>query len=193
MPVQVGGNIGTPVIAMTETSRADQWNVLELSSFQLETIRTFRAAHRRLPERDAESSRPASHVRELCGGQGQSVSHAAARRLRGAERGRCGLPVVRGTDVADRPGSAASMVRDGRDLTRRSLMPLAEIPIPGHAQRRERDGRRRVRRASPAFRRTQSPPPCEHSKPWSTGWSLSPRSTACASTTIRKPPAWTPP
>ncbi len=40
---QVGGNIGTPVIAMTETSRPDQWNVLELSSFQLETIRTFRA------------------------------------------------------------------------------------------------------------------------------------------------------
>lgn len=40
---QVGGNIGTPVIAMTETSREDQWNVLELSSFQLETIRTFRA------------------------------------------------------------------------------------------------------------------------------------------------------
>lgn len=42
-PVQVGGNIGTPVIAMTETSRGDQWNVLELSSFQLETVRTFRA------------------------------------------------------------------------------------------------------------------------------------------------------
>ncbi len=42
-PVQVGGNIGTPVIAMIATSRADQWNVLELSSFQLETIRTFRA------------------------------------------------------------------------------------------------------------------------------------------------------
>jgi len=43
VPVQVGGNIGTPVIAMTETSRDDQWNVLELSSFQLETIRGFRA------------------------------------------------------------------------------------------------------------------------------------------------------
>jgi UDP-N-acetylmuramoylalanine--D-glutamate ligase len=42
-PVQVGGNIGTPVIAMTAASRPDQWNVLELSSFQLETIRTFRA------------------------------------------------------------------------------------------------------------------------------------------------------
>ena len=41
---QVGGNIGTPPAAMVETSRPDQWNVLELSSFQLETIRTFHAS-----------------------------------------------------------------------------------------------------------------------------------------------------
>ena len=40
---QVGGNIGTPPAAMVETSRNGQWNVLELSSFQLETIRTFHA------------------------------------------------------------------------------------------------------------------------------------------------------
>ena len=40
---QVGGNIGTPPIAMVERSSANQWNVLELSSFQLETIDTFRA------------------------------------------------------------------------------------------------------------------------------------------------------
>jgi UDP-N-acetylmuramoylalanine--D-glutamate ligase len=43
LPVQVGGNIGTPVCAMVETSRDDGWNVLELSSFQLETIAEFRA------------------------------------------------------------------------------------------------------------------------------------------------------
>jgi UDP-N-acetylmuramoylalanine--D-glutamate ligase len=43
IPVQVGGNIGTPVAAMIETSRPEQWNVLELSSFQLETIETFHA------------------------------------------------------------------------------------------------------------------------------------------------------
>ncbi|HWY47690.1 MAG TPA: UDP-N-acetylmuramoyl-L-alanine--D-glutamate ligase [Bryobacteraceae bacterium] len=40
---QVGGNIGTPPAAMVETSLSGQWNVLELSSFQLETIQTFRA------------------------------------------------------------------------------------------------------------------------------------------------------
>jgi UDP-N-acetylmuramoylalanine--D-glutamate ligase len=40
---QVGGNIGTPPASMVATSRADQLNVLELSSFQLETTETFRA------------------------------------------------------------------------------------------------------------------------------------------------------
>lgn len=43
VPVQVGGNIGTAVTALVDTSRDDGWNVLELSSFQLETIREFRA------------------------------------------------------------------------------------------------------------------------------------------------------
>jgi UDP-N-acetylmuramoylalanine--D-glutamate ligase len=41
--VQVGGNIGVPVTGMIDTSREDGWNVLELSSFQLETIFEFRA------------------------------------------------------------------------------------------------------------------------------------------------------
>jgi UDP-N-acetylmuramoylalanine--D-glutamate ligase len=40
---QVGGNIGTAPAEMVETSRPGQWNVLELSSFQLETIQTFHA------------------------------------------------------------------------------------------------------------------------------------------------------
>lgn len=43
VPCQVGGNIGLPPTAMVAASRPDQWNVLELSSFQLETIETFRA------------------------------------------------------------------------------------------------------------------------------------------------------
>jgi UDP-N-acetylmuramoylalanine--D-glutamate ligase len=43
VPVQVGCNIGVPVTSMIETSRDDAWNVLELSSFQLETIVRFRA------------------------------------------------------------------------------------------------------------------------------------------------------
>jgi UDP-N-acetylmuramoylalanine--D-glutamate ligase len=40
---QVGGNIGTPPASLVGTSRAGQWNVLELSSFQLETADSFHA------------------------------------------------------------------------------------------------------------------------------------------------------
>ena len=40
--VQVGGNIGRALISMVEDSRDDGWTVVELSSFQLETIKTFR-------------------------------------------------------------------------------------------------------------------------------------------------------
>jgi UDP-N-acetylmuramoylalanine--D-glutamate ligase len=40
---QVGGNIGTALITLTETSTESGWTVCELSSFQLETIKEFRA------------------------------------------------------------------------------------------------------------------------------------------------------
>ncbi len=38
----VGGNIGTPAVTFVEQSSADTWVVLEISSFQLESIETFR-------------------------------------------------------------------------------------------------------------------------------------------------------
>jgi UDP-N-acetylmuramoylalanine--D-glutamate ligase len=41
-PTLVGGNIGRPVTAMVEESVAETWNVLEVSSFQLETVETFK-------------------------------------------------------------------------------------------------------------------------------------------------------
>jgi UDP-N-acetylmuramoylalanine--D-glutamate ligase len=46
VPVQVGGNVGLPyppAIDLVESSTTGTWNVLELSSFQLEAIRTFHA------------------------------------------------------------------------------------------------------------------------------------------------------
>src|ERR1700678_402359 len=41
-PVLVGGNIGTPAISLAERAQAETPIVLEVSSFQLETIQTFR-------------------------------------------------------------------------------------------------------------------------------------------------------
>ncbi len=43
IPSQIGGNIGTPPTSMVADSREAQWNVLEISSFQLETISNFHA------------------------------------------------------------------------------------------------------------------------------------------------------
>lgn len=40
---QVGGNIGTAVTSLIESSAGHRWNVIELSSFQLETISHFHA------------------------------------------------------------------------------------------------------------------------------------------------------
>ncbi|MFN2493728.1 MAG: UDP-N-acetylmuramoyl-L-alanine--D-glutamate ligase [Pyrinomonadaceae bacterium] len=41
MKSQVGGNIGTPLISLVDTSYDDSWTVVEMSSFQLETIKNF--------------------------------------------------------------------------------------------------------------------------------------------------------
>src|SRR4029077_17937261 len=41
-PTVVGGNIGTPAISLVEQAKSDTVVVLEVSSFQLETIQTFR-------------------------------------------------------------------------------------------------------------------------------------------------------
>ena len=42
IPTQVGGNIGTPLVSLAETSCENGWTIVELSSFQLETIKDFR-------------------------------------------------------------------------------------------------------------------------------------------------------
>ncbi len=42
LKTQVGGNIGTPLLNLVESSTDDTWTVCELSSFQLETIVDFR-------------------------------------------------------------------------------------------------------------------------------------------------------
>ncbi|MCY3758337.1 MAG: UDP-N-acetylmuramoyl-L-alanine--D-glutamate ligase, partial [Acidobacteria bacterium] len=41
--VQVGGNIGVPLVSLVESSASDSINVVELSSFQLEAVSSFRA------------------------------------------------------------------------------------------------------------------------------------------------------
>ncbi len=42
LTTQVGGNIGLPVVELVEKDTAETWDVLEVSSFQLETVDGFR-------------------------------------------------------------------------------------------------------------------------------------------------------
>lgn len=42
IPTLIGGNIGTPLLSLAESTDENTWSVVELSSFQLETIRDFR-------------------------------------------------------------------------------------------------------------------------------------------------------
>ena len=44
LAVQVGGNIGKPLISLVESSQENGWTVVEVSSFQLETIKQFHPA-----------------------------------------------------------------------------------------------------------------------------------------------------
>jgi UDP-N-acetylmuramoylalanine-D-glutamate ligase len=84
------------VIAMTETSRADQWNVLELSSFQLETIRdTFRAdigVCLNVTQNHLDRHRT---FENYAAAKGNLFRTQQAGRFRRAERRRRGVPFVR--------------------------------------------------------------------------------------------------
>jgi UDP-N-acetylmuramoylalanine--D-glutamate ligase len=136
---QVGGNIGTAVTAIVSSSRPDQWNVLELSSFQLETIRTFHAdvgvclnvtpdhldRHHTLENYAAakgrlfETQRPDDYA-VLNADDAQCVAYSAIMR---------GKPVWFSSTRAITPGvwlDSGSLWFDGE-----LLMPAGEIPIRG--------------------------------------------------------------
>jgi UDP-N-acetylmuramoylalanine--D-glutamate ligase len=129
---QVGGNIGTPVIAMAETSRDGQWNVLELSSFQLETIHTFRAhvgvclnvTQNHLDRHHtfaAYASAKGNLFRTQQPGD-YAVLNGDDATCRSFAELAAGLPVWFGTGD----------IRDGQVLVGDEiLMPLRDIPIPG--------------------------------------------------------------
>ncbi len=76
LPVQVGGNIGVPVIALVDQSRDDGWSVLEVSSFQLETTYEFHPQIAVILNITPGPPRSPRDVRELCRGQGEDFRAA---------------------------------------------------------------------------------------------------------------------
>ncbi len=123
VPSQVGGNIGTPVIAMTETSRPGQWNVLELSSFQLETVSTFRS-HVAVCLNVTQNHLDRHHTFE-------NYAAAKGNLFRSQQPG--DYAVLNADDETCRSFAALTPAQavwfTGREIEH--LMPLSEVPIPG--------------------------------------------------------------
>ena len=123
VPSQVGGNIGTPVIAMTETSRPGQWNVLELSSFQLETVSTFRS-HVAVCLNVTQNHLDRHHTFE-------NYASAKGNLFRSQQPG--DYAVLNGDDETCRSFAALTPAQvvwfTGCEIEQ--LMPLSEVPIPG--------------------------------------------------------------
>ena len=123
VPSQTGGNIGTPVIAMTETSRPGQWNVLELSSFQLETVSTFRS-HVAVCLNVTQNHLDRHHTFE-------NYASAKGNLFRSQQPG--DYAVLNADDETCRSFAALTPAQavwfTGREIEQ--LLPLSEIPIPG--------------------------------------------------------------
>jgi UDP-N-acetylmuramoylalanine--D-glutamate ligase len=140
LAVQVGGNIGTPVTAMVETSRPDGWNVLELSSFQLETIVEFRA-HIGLALNVTQNHLDRHHTFEryaAAKGRLFETMHAGDIAILNADDLMCvayasytiaRLEWFSGTHKVD---SGANLCADKLILDDKLLMEAGEIPIRGH-------------------------------------------------------------
>jgi len=139
VPVLMGGNIGRPVTDMITDSRPGQWNVLELSSFQLETIETFRA-HIAVGLNVTQNHLDRHHTLQAYAEaksrlfRTQSQEDFAVLNLDDATC-RSWAEVTPGTAVwfsSQHPGATGwSIVGDQIWFNATKFMPLAEIPIRG--------------------------------------------------------------
>jgi len=150
----VGGNIGTPAITFVEQSSPDTWVVLEISSFQLETISSFRphiAAVLNLTpdhlDRHGSMERYIAAKARIFENQragDYAVLNAdceATRRLADSlQGGQTLLGFTRSQTAGAPPVERGAFVRDGHIFYRgdgvrggmeTKIMPLAEIPLKG--------------------------------------------------------------
>ncbi len=136
---QVGGNIGTPPASMVNTSRADQFNVLELSSFQLETTESFHAHIGAALNVTPDHLDRHYTLRKLRRGEGPSVRESARERFRGAESRRRDYARLRESDERrgglvqfDTRRSPGAFLDGSRILLdAQPLMEASEVPLRG--------------------------------------------------------------
>ncbi len=186
---------------MVDSSRPGQWNVLELSSFQLETIERFRArigvalnvTQDHLDRHHTFSNYAAAKARLF---ETQQPGDFAV--LNADDPAAVGLRVVARAAGAfwfslTRAVAPGIWLDGGRLLfDGQPFLDVRRDPAARPAQRRERHGGCRGgapgRRAARRHRSAPSGP----SRPSSTGSSSCAPSAASTSTTTRKPPTWIP-
>jgi UDP-N-acetylmuramoylalanine--D-glutamate ligase len=132
VPSQVGGNIGFAATDMIETSHFLQWNVLELSSFQLETIDRFR------PQIASVLNVTPNHLDRH--GTMQEYARAKGNIFRNQRSGDWAV-LNAGNAISDSYKTSALIARfcgpDAHvaganiELFGKTLIPVSEIPLPG--------------------------------------------------------------
>jgi UDP-N-acetylmuramoylalanine--D-glutamate ligase len=132
VPSQVGGNIGFAATDMIETSSFLQWNVLELSSFQLETIDRFR------PQIASVLNVTPNHLDRH--GTMHEYARAKGNIFRNQRSGDWAV-LNAGNAISDSYQTSARIARfcgpeahvagAHIELFGKALMPVAEIPLPG--------------------------------------------------------------
>jgi UDP-N-acetylmuramoylalanine--D-glutamate ligase len=136
---QAGGNLGVPPAAMVAASRDGQWNVLEVSSFQLETISHFRArigVCLNVTE-DHLDRHKTMQIYEAAKGRLFETQDSSCHAVLNADDAACvrfaGLGAARKVWFSlERPVSPGVWLDEGViRLDGRRLMPAAEIPLRG--------------------------------------------------------------
>ena len=142
-PTLVGGNIGTPAITFVDQAKSQTWIVLEVSSFQLETIVTFRPRisvilnitpdHLDRHKTFANYVNAKARIFENQKPDDFTVLNADDATTAGlADRTRAQLAWFSRTKTVEKGAfvhEAHIFVRDGQ--REREIMPLAEIPLKG--------------------------------------------------------------
>ena len=143
-PALVGGNIGTPAISLVERAQPETVIVLEVSSFQLETIQTFRPKVAVVLNVTPDHLDRHRTFEAYVDAKARIFENQQAKRLRGAQCRRSDLRGDGGADagagVLVQPAERSEAGRVGarrqhrvprRRRAQREIMQVSEIPLKG--------------------------------------------------------------
>ena len=131
---QVGGNIGYAATGMIPTSDFQQWNVLELSSFQLETVHSFHAQLAAVLNVTPNHLDRHGTIQDYARAKGnifrnQCFSDWAV--LNAANHTSAAYSKSTPANIASFCGDSCNISGARIELFGKALMPVIEVPLPG--------------------------------------------------------------